>query len=334
MAKIDKNLLSDDDKKLTNEQTYDSALASIVTKLTPYVIPLINEIFGEKFSPNAEVALRNNKHVLQRTDTSLDRRDSDIVVELTEMFGELVKKSYTFECETWYNQAIVFRIAEYGSSVAIETAHMTEDGVVLKLPNSSVIFLRPNANIPKELKITYEAPNGEKMSYDVPTLQIKDYSIDELFDKKLLILLPFYLFKFVDEFDEMEGDAKRRIALNTALRDINQRLEALTSENSIDSYQKVLIQTLLKRVSNRLVAQYENLKKEVDEIMTGAIMRTPADEILEQGIELGMNNTMALITFLLNAGRTEEVQKASIDPGFLKKLMTDFENGNLQVKNG
>ena len=50
------------------------------------------------------------------------------------------------------------------------------------------------------------------MSYSVPTLQIKDYTVDELFEKKLLILLPFYLFKFVNEFDEMEENAERRKA--------------------------------------------------------------------------------------------------------------------------
>ena len=77
MAKIEKDELSEEDKKLTNEQTYDSALASIVSKLKDYVVPLVNEAFGEKFTQDAEVSLRNNKHVVRRTDDSLGRRDSD-----------------------------------------------------------------------------------------------------------------------------------------------------------------------------------------------------------------------------------------------------------------
>ena len=327
MAKIEKAELSEEDKKLTNEQTYDSALASMVSKLKDYVIPLVNEAFGERFTQNAEVSLRNNKHVIQRTDDSLSRRDADMVVELTEMLEALVKKVYMFECETWYDKTIVFRIAEYGSSVAIETAVITDEGVVLTIPNSAVIFLHPNGKIPPMMKITYRGPNGAEMSYGVPTLQIKNYTVEELFQKKLLILLPFYLFRFADEFDEMEGNAERRVAINEALSEINQRLEELKNNNGIDAYQKMTIQSLLKRVSDRLVARYENLKKEVDEIMSGAIARTQADEILEQGQEEGMNNSMALFSFLFDNGRVEEAQKASKDPGLFKKLMDQYVGG-------
>lgn len=328
MAKIEKSKLNEEDKKLTNEQTYDSALASMVSKLKNYVVPLVNEVFGEQFTKDADVALRNNKHVLHRTDNTLDRRDSDLVVELTEMIGELVKKVYMFECEAWYDKSIVLRIAEYGSSVAIETAEVTDEEVVLKIPNSAVIFLHPKGKIPKVMKITYRGPNGSEMSYGVPSLQIKDYSIDELFEKKLLILLPFYLFRFANEFDEMEENAERRREVNEALRDINQRLEKLLDEKGIDAFQKMTIQSLLKRVSDRLVARYENLKKEVDDIMSGAIARTRADEILEQG----QNNTLALFSFLFDHGRTEDAQKASKDPGFFKKLLAEYENGEPVAK--
>ena len=347
-------------KQLTNEQTYDSALGAMVTKLRAYIVPLVNEVFGEKFTENAEITLRNNKHVIRRTDDSLARRDSDMVVELTEMIGELVTKFYMFECETWYDKTIVFRIAEYGSSFAVETAKITNDGVVLTIPYSAVIFLHPNESIPEVMKITYDFPNGQKVSYGVPTLQIKDYTVDELFMKKLLILLPFYLFKFANEFDEMEKNAEKRKAVNEALKDINQRLEVLKNENVIDTYQKMTIQSLLRRVSERLVAKYKKLTKEVDEIMSGAIARTEADDILEQGLKQGLkqgieqgreqgreqgleqgleqgreeqiDNVVALFNFLYANGRAQDVQKAATDSKLLKEMIKDFSDGKLKEK--
>ena len=87
MAETDKELLSEEDKKLSNEQTYDSALGSMVTRLDGYVVPLINEVFGEKFTEHAVVILHNNKRVIHRTDGALARRDSDAVVELAEVLG-------------------------------------------------------------------------------------------------------------------------------------------------------------------------------------------------------------------------------------------------------
>ena len=241
-----------------------------------------------------------------------------------------------FECETWYDKTIVFRIAEYGSSFAVETAKITNDGVVLTIPYSAVIFLHPNESIPEVMKITYDFPNGQKVSYGVPTLQIKDYTVDELFMKKLLILLPFYLFKFANEFDEMEKNAEKRKAVNEALKDINQRLEALKNENVIDTYQKMTIQSLLRRVSERLVAKYKKLTKEVDEIMSGAIARTEADDILEQGLEQGreeqIDNVVALFNFLYANGRAQDVQKAATDSKLLKTMIKEFSDGKLKEK--
>ena len=335
MARIDKSELNEDDKKLTNEQTYDSALAAMVSKLRQFIVPLVNEAFGEKFTQSTNVTLLNNKHVIRRTDDSLDRRDSDIVIELKEIIEELVKKIYTFECEAWYGKTIVIRIAEYGSSIALETAEITDEGLILNIPNSAVIFLHPNESIPRMMKITYRGPNGAEMSYDVPTLQIKDYTIDELFEKQLLILIPFYLFKFSNEFDEMEENQEKRKVINDELIKINQRLETLLEEKAIDTYQKMTIQSLLKRVSDRLVARYRNIKKEVDEIMTGAIARTQADDILEQGIEQGIeqgqSNTAALFSFLFDNGKTEDAQKASKNPKLLKELLAQFKNGKLET---
>jgi len=40
----------------------------MVTRLDTYVVPLINETFGEEFTDHAQVVLRNNKHVIRRTD--------------------------------------------------------------------------------------------------------------------------------------------------------------------------------------------------------------------------------------------------------------------------
>jgi len=96
MPKNEKSKLNEEDKKLTNEQTYDSALASMVSKLKNYVVPLVNEVFGEQFTKDADVALQNNKHVLQRTDNALDRRDSDLVVELYS-FSKRCRKLRAFE---------------------------------------------------------------------------------------------------------------------------------------------------------------------------------------------------------------------------------------------
>ena len=87
------------DKILENEQIYDAALTSMISKMDEYVVPLVNEVFGERFTERAQVIVRSNKHVIQRTYGALSRRETDCVAELSEQMDQKVSRTYIFECE-------------------------------------------------------------------------------------------------------------------------------------------------------------------------------------------------------------------------------------------
>ena len=53
------------------------------------------------------------------------------------------------------------------------------------------------------MPVTIKTPGGE-VSYKVPVIKM-EYSIDEIFEKKLLFLIPFYIFIYEKEFPEMEN---------------------------------------------------------------------------------------------------------------------------------
>ena len=53
------------------------------------------------------------------------------------------------------------------------------------------------------MPVTIKTPGGE-VSYKVPVIKM-EYSIDEIFRKKLLFLIPFYIFIYEKEFPEMEN---------------------------------------------------------------------------------------------------------------------------------
>lgn len=343
---FDVGKLPEDDRKLTNEQTFDSALAAMVTKLERYVIPLVNEVFGKQYSENTRVEIRNNKHVIRQPDGSLKKRETDAYVELSEAEkqGHPAARYYHFECETWYDRSIVLRIAEYASVIAEENAEEQRDGVILNYPDSAVIFLRPGKKIPKAMKITHRLPNGAEVSYEVPALQITDYGVDEIFEKKLLILLPFYLFRFVDEFERMEKEADRRKEMEEALGEISRRLEKLAEVREITVYQQRTILDLLLRVSDRLTVGYKELRKGVDDIMTGYVLRTEADDILDRGIAQGIERGRAegraedqremsgLINYLLTNNRSGDALRATTDRDYLNELLSQFRQGLLPAR--
>ena len=343
-----------DDSLLTNEQTYDAALASIVMRLRDCVIPFVNEAFGESFTKAARVNVRNNKHVVPRPDGSLVRRETDIYLEIAE--GG-TRKLYHFEVEAWYDDTIILRVAEYSSAIAVENASYSKGEVVLEYPDSVVIFLRPSDRIPGKLRIVHRFPNGAEASYEAPVFRVGDYTLEDIFEKRLLIILPFYLFRYADDFGRMEQEEDRRRVLTDDIAEIDRRLSELVKDREIGTYHKRIILELLKRVSDKLVAKYDSVRKGVDEAMSGYILRTETDEIYERGIREGREEgreegrkkgreegreegkkegaregkleLSRLMNHLLSSGRNEDAMRATVDGEFMEKLLEEFKQGLL-----
>ena len=53
-------------------------------------------------------------------------------------------------------------------------------------------------------------PNGEAASYDVAMAYVSKYTLEEIFKKKLLLFLPFYLFAYEKRFKLYETNPTAR----------------------------------------------------------------------------------------------------------------------------
>ena len=206
---------------ILNERTYDSVFWTSVVKMTRFFIPLVNEAFGEHFSDDATISLKQNKRVLEHLDGSFEQHEVDALAELSEAD---ITKDYHFEIETWRDNTFAIRIAEYAAGAAYDSIELTENGVRMTIPYSAVIFLRSADTIPDRLRIEIDYPGG-KTSYYAPVMKVKDYSINDLFEKKLLLLLPFFGFNFDDKFEQMETNGISE--LKDALDEIDRKLSSL-----------------------------------------------------------------------------------------------------------
>ena len=103
-----------------------------------------------------------------------------------------------------------------------------------------------------------------------------------------MILLPFYLFRYANQLKEIEDKDDKIKEIEDELDEINQRLWKMYETGEIGAYQKRKIQELLLRVSEKLTIGFEKIRKGVDDVMSGDILRTEADDILDQGIEKGI----------------------------------------------
>jgi glycyl-tRNA synthetase beta subunit len=127
-----------------------------------------------------------------------------------------------------------------------------------------------------------EYPGG-KVFYDAPVMKIKNYSVKDLIDKRLLLLLPFYGFNFDKRFAAMETEGIEQ--LKAALEELNTSLSSLVESGDINEAQRGHLLDWTQRVLDKLTVRYKNVKKGVDDLMGGYIINTRTDAILKEGRE-------------------------------------------------
>ena len=61
---------------------------------------------------------------------------------------------------------------------------------------------------PDKMKYVIVTPGGT-VQYDVPIMKVQKYSLDDIFEKRLLILIPFYIFSYEKSFPEYNGNERK-----------------------------------------------------------------------------------------------------------------------------
>ena len=103
---------------------------------------------------------------------------------------------------------MALRIFNYGY---LNTAkNRIENGGVIRLtfPRCIVIYLEPGKNTPKEVSLELEFPDKTVHTFTVPAIRFLDYSIAEIEEYNLTLLLPFYVLKLRQKVKSAETNEK------------------------------------------------------------------------------------------------------------------------------
>ncbi|MBQ8160383.1 MAG: hypothetical protein IJ083_06480 [Clostridia bacterium] len=313
-----------DDQKIVVYGPFSHGLFGVVEQLPEFVPPLVNEIFGEAYSKKTQVTLCNTFRAIGTRFSSRDRRAPDIVVNLKDQSGKTEEKTYILDCVTRFSQDVVDLIAEHIVSVACENMEMRDDVVALRYPNAAVMVLMPEGDIPRHIRVTLREADGQDMSYLVPVIRLDRYTLNDIFEKGLMILLPFYLYNFASEFEEMEADQTRREALEDAVLEIVDRLEQMVTSDELRSCHWLSVADQLYMVNMSWLLHYNHLDRTVGQIIRGAYIRASSFRAAE---ELGRWKVMALMKYLLKNGKVETALKATEDSNYAEELLKKLEKG-------
>lgn len=133
------------------------------------------------------------------------------------------------------------------------------------------------------MKYVIVTPGGT-VQYDVPIMKVHAYSLDDIFEKGLLMLIPFYIFSHEKGFPEYNSNERKLAELKKEYQRILEKLDELERQGMIGAFDKRTIIELSGDVIREIAQKYENVQKGVGDLMRGVMIETSAKTILNQGI--------------------------------------------------
>lgn len=269
---------------------FDDVFKTECEKLKPFLVPLIKEIFGLEctIEENAPIHGEANERYLidGATPVRVSRRFTDSCLRIG-------NRLYHVECESGNDGSIIFRLAEYNMRIAIDNASLDEVGntIVVRLPESGLLRLRDSQNIKKISSATmrYEY-NDQSISINIPVMNVQAYTADDIYDKGLYFLIPFYCIRFEKQLREKsETPYEEYDRIYVELKEYFERLTTMCDTGRITEDETRKLAELSRIILNYITVDLDNeIRERMVSVVGGQVLELQEDRWLKEGMEIGI----------------------------------------------
>lgn len=124
-------------------------------------------------------------------------------------------------------------------------------------------------------------PDGRELEYAVPVVKSQEYEKEEIFKKKLYVLLPYYILRYEKQLMLIEKEEGRRQRFLEEYEDICGRMiETLGKENPL-AYSE--LHKLMKRIQEYVLKKKAETRKGVQQVMGGHVLESWKEEMIRIG---------------------------------------------------
>lgn len=262
----------------TETKLWDEITKAIIHTMTPRILPVIKEAYGKEYPPGTSLTLLSTEH-----STYLDNPEETPANRLMDI-AILVAGTdcYHIECQMKNDRQMVIRMVAYDLHFALQhdlTQEAVTGEIILRFPQSFVIYPVQNDNIPDKLQCRLIFPDGNQYIYRIPTICIQTYSLKDIHEKHLDFFIPFTLLRFRPRLDsktnkltekELTGFVKRLIV------DLKKEVDAgVLTEMELNDYIN-----LLHMASRHIFQKHPTYHKEVLKV-TEPMIKLPSVQIRE-----------------------------------------------------
>lgn len=265
-------------------QIYDSMFKKILTLSAQAVVGLINGLFDTDYPSDSQLTY----NWTESHDDDLKRTIADTIITVNH------NHSYHMEAQMYKDEEIEFRVFDYGYRYALKTR---EGKDILMFPEPRVIQLYKSKGISDVKSILLDFGTQGTFEYKVPVFKLLEHSLEELNQRRMVILVPFMLLKLRDSLQKERTPENMEALRKLILDDIIGIISENQSAGNITSTDANKLRGLIQKLYNHLYAHYE-------ELIEGGW-----NDMMEEGIVLEADIIEAEVTKRVTKEVTEQVTK-------------------------
>ena len=294
---------------------FDDVFRTETEKMPELTIPLINEVFGTNYPLDTEIIQGRNEHL---TKSGKKITDSYIII------GE---KRYHMECQSTEDSTMILRMIEYDFAISLEHAEKVHGTYRMQFPHSCILYLRGDTQ-EKNISMELQFPDNQVVRYKVPVIRMEWYSIKEILEKDLTMLLPFYIMRYEKMKQQLENDEVLREKLFQEYEMIAKYLEQKLLNCGLEKEFRDM-RELISRIVEYSFPESKNIRKGLGEIMGGQVLELESDRLIKKGEargkELGVDDMAALTRKLMDEGRLDDLRRCTEDAEYRKSLLYEMQ---------
>ena len=263
---------------------YDNVFKTMKMKHKRLFISVINDVFKKNYPMNAKVEILPSEGYLTENETEdgskkIEEQISDFLIKIG---GEV----YLLECQSYDDDSMTIRIAEYAFIVARQSAVWDIGHAVIPMPQFSVIYIKKTDKTPKATTITFQFPDGQTVDYVSENVIIENLTREHIIEKRLFPYIPFYIARY-EQAVSSEGVVNQAVEDLIYFRDEMLRLH---QESELSDLEMTDLMGFVNTIITHITNGNKNEERLVS-IMGGTVIETESDKIkIQLIVELGQED--------------------------------------------
>lgn len=306
-----------------NNTIFDDVFRTMIEKMPYLAVPLINEVFHTSYPQDVPIIQLRNEH---------QQENGEIITDSCLKIGG---KLYHIECQSTDDATMAIRMIEYDFSIAVENAQKLGRRYRMKFPKSCVLYIRSGSSTPDFLEVEMTLSDEHTLLYRIPTIKLEAYTKDSIFEKGLLMLLPFYIIRYEKNIHEMSENLELFQTLLNEYEEIRANLvKELSGEDKAVLYMD--LNKLIIKIADYICQNEEIVRKGIGEVMGGKVLELESERLRAEGEAIGTEIGKAigkaegeerlsvLINRLIMDGRSTEIQAVVTNAETRKQLYKEY----------